>query len=370
MPYPEELDYWTAEISTGFGQLSKTQAAVLALYSYGMVMTQHCGQTIIVTFLGMLTGIPIQNLRQRLREWNYESEQKRGEKRQAIQVETHFGSLLGVVLSGWRKPRRLLVALDVTYLRDRHTILTVSVLYRGCAIPVAWRVLNSNQKGEWHPIWVNLLERLSPAVAGGCQVLVLCDRGLYSKRLFAVIRNLGWHPFMRIRPQGLYRHLRSQKWQSLASLAFRGMKSRCLRIECFKGDPLLCSLWIHWQAQYDEPCLIVTDLAPTYVRGNPYALRIWIEAGFKDLKRGGLGWEQSKTTLPQRMERLMLVMALALFWLVRQGSVQADDFLFDPIPASLSCVTLGWLSTLVGAIQHRSLPVAYFSPYFLPPIPS
>lgn len=313
MPYPEELDYWTEAVSTGFGQLSKAQAAVLALYSYGMVMIQHCGQTMIVTFLGMLLGIPIPNLRQRLREWNYESQQKRGKHRQAIQIETHFGSLLEFILRCWCKPRRVVLALDVTYLRDRHTILTVSIVYRGCAIPVAWRVLNGNEKGEWHPIWVNLLERLRPAVAPDGQVLVLCDSGLYSKRLFEVIRNLGWHPFMRIRPQGLYRRLQAHKWQSLTQMAFRGMKSRCLRVHCFKTDPLTCTLWVQWQARYDEPCLIVTDLSPTHVQGNPYALRIWIEAGFKDLKRGGLGWEQSKTVLPQRMERLLLVMALAYF---------------------------------------------------------
>ena len=207
MPYPEELDYWTAEISTGFAQLSKTQARVLALYSYGMVMTQHCGQTLIVTFLGLLLAVPIQNLRQRLREWTYESEHKRGDKRQAIRVESHFGSLLGLILSYWQKPKRVVLALDVTYLRDRHTILTVSVLYRGCAMPVAWRVLNSHEKGEWHPIWVGLLASLSRAIPARWQVLVLCDRGLYSKRLFEEIRNQGWHPFMRIRPQGLYRRV-------------------------------------------------------------------------------------------------------------------------------------------------------------------
>lgn len=370
MPYPEELDYWTAEVSTEFSQLSKTQAQVLALYSYGMVMTQRCGQTIIVTFLGMLLGIPIQNLRQRLREWNYESQQKRGEKRQAIQVEAHFGSLLGLILGYWHKKTRLVLALDVTYLRDRHTILVVSVVYRGCAIPVAWRVLKSNEKGQWHPIWVHLLETLSPAFPHECHLVVLCDRGLYSKRLFEVIRSLRGHPFMRIRPQGLYRRLQAKKWQSLAQIAYRGMKSKCLRVQCFKGDPLPCTLWVQWPAQYDEPCLIVTDLAPKQVKANPYALRSWIEAGFKDLKRGGLGWEQSKTTAPQRMERLLLVMALALFWLIRQGSVQADEFVFEACPSSLSCVTLGWLSTLVCAMNHRPMPFAYFSPYSFPPLPS
>lgn len=370
MPYPTELDYWTEEVSTEFAQLSRTQAKVLALYSYGMALTQHSGQTIISSFLGLLLGQSIQNLRQRLREWTYEGAQKRGDKRRTVAVEGHFAALLSLILRYWHKPKQLVLALDVTYLRDRHTILTVSVVYRGCAIPVAWQVLLSNHKGEWHPLWVGLVQRLQPVQGLPGQVWVLCDRGLYSKRLFEVIQKAGWHPVMRIRPQGLYRRPQSKRWQSLDAIAFRGMKSIRRRVVCFKGDPLPCTLWVQWPAQYDEPCLMVTDLAPRQLVGNPYALRIWIECGFKDLKRGGLHWEQCKITDPQRMERLLFIMALALFWLIRQGSVQADELLADaPLPA-LSCATLGWLSTLVCAIQQRPLPFAYFSPYSFPSLPS
>jgi hypothetical protein len=370
MPYPTELDYWTEEVSTEFAQLSRTQAKVLALYSYGMAMTQHSGQTIVSTFLGLLLGQSIANLRQRLREWTYEGAQKRGEQRRTVEVAGHFAGLLSLILRYWHKPKQLVLALDVTYLRDRHTILTVSVVYRGCAIPVAWRILSSNQKGEWHPLWVDLVQRLQPAVGLPKQVWVLCDRGLYSKRLFEVIHMGGWHPVMRIRPQGRYRRPQGKHWHALERIAFRGMNSICRRVVCFKGDPLVCTLWVQWPAQYDEPCLMLTDLAPRQLTGNPYALRIWIECGFKDLKRGGLHWEQCKITDPQRMERLLFIMALALFWLIRQGSAQADELLTDATLPPLSCATLGWLSTLVCAIQHRPLPFAYFSPYSFPSPPS
>ena len=370
MPHRTELDYWIEEVSSAFARLSRTQATVLALYSYGMAMTQHSGQTIVSTFLGLVLGQSIPNLRQRLREWTYEGQQKRGEKRRTIEVEGQFAALLGLILRYWRSPKQLVLALDVTYLRDRHTILTVSVVYRGCAIPVAWHVLISNQKGEWHPRWVRLLERLQQVHGLPAQVWVLGDRGLYSKRLFDVIRKAGWHPVMRIRPQGLYRRPQSKHWRSLDTLAFRGMNSIRRRVVCFKGDPVLCTLWVQWPARYDEPCLIVTDVAPRRLVGNPYALRTWIECGFKDLKRGGLHWEQCKITHPQRMERLLFIMALALFWLVRQGSVQADELLLEDALPPLSCVTLGWLSTLVCAIQQRPLPFAYFSPYSFPSSPS
>jgi hypothetical protein len=227
-----------------------------------MAMTQHSGQTMVSTFLGLLLGQSIANLRQRLREWTYEGAQKRGEKRRTVVVAEHFASLLSLILGYWQTPKQVVLALDVTYLRDRHTILTVSIVYRGCAIPVAWHILSRHQKGEWHPLWVDLVQRLQQAVGLPKRVWVLCDRGLYSKRLFEVIRKGGWHPIMRIRPQGLYRRPQGKHWQALERIAFRGMKSTGRRVVCFKGDPLVCTLWVQWPAQFDEPCLMLTDLAP------------------------------------------------------------------------------------------------------------
>ena len=39
---------------------------------------------------------------------------------------------------------------------------------------------------------------------------------------------------------------------------------------------------------------VITDLAPERARVACYGLRAWIEAGFKDVKRGGFGWHHSK----------------------------------------------------------------------------
>lgn len=53
-----------------------------------------------------------------------------------------------------------------------------------------------------------------------------------------------------------------------------------------------------------------------------------IEAGFKDLKRGGWGWQHSKMDQASRVERRWLAMAVALVWTVRLGS-QADSQLAE-----------------------------------------
>ncbi|WP_156113910.1 hypothetical protein [Myxosarcina sp. GI1] len=46
--------------------------------------------------------------------------------------------------------------------------------------------------------------------------------------------------------------------------------------------------------------LIVTDLAPQKANSSWYAMRSWIECSFKDIKRGGFDWHQTKTTDPVR----------------------------------------------------------------------
>lgn len=363
MSHPKELKQWMAEVSRQLPQLSKSERRVLALYSFAVAMTQRCGLTTIACFLGMLLKRSPDSVRQRLREWNYEAEQKRGAGRREVEVEKSFAPLLRWMLEDQGQKPEVVLALDVTYLKERFSILAISVVYRGTAIPVAWRVLKGNTTGEWHPLWLELLAALHPALAEAGAVYLLTDRGLYSKRLFEAIKAYGWHPLMRIRTQGKYRRPKNKDWYPLERLAHPGMGVWCQRALCFKGDPLDCTLLVQWDARYDEPCLIATDLTPAQVHSQAYALRAWIEAGFKDLKRGGLHWEQTHMTDPARVERLWLVLAVALLWLVRVGGqAQLHWRSHSSVAASLSCSTLGWLTIFVAALHHDPLPLGCFLP--------
>jgi hypothetical protein len=182
-------------------------------------------------------------VRQRLREWCYEAPAKRGKKRQEVGVETCFAPLLAWVLSGWTGTQLPLAA---TTLGDRFVGLAISVLYRGCAIPVAWVVLEAGKKEAWRREWLRMLRQLRAAVPRGWTVLVLADRGLYARWLFRRIVRLGWHPFLRInnggtfRPDGspLYRLLTSwvpevgTQWSGRGT-AFkgRGRQLACTRVQ-------------------------------------------------------------------------------------------------------------------------------------------
>ena len=162
---------------------------------------------------------------QRLREWCYNADDKKGEKRWDLDVSTCFGPLLQWLLAWWPADQpRLALALDATTLKKRFTVLVISVVYRGCAIPVAWKVVGAEQKGAWKPHWMKLLEKLLGSVPAHWTVIVMSDRGLYAPWLYGKIVSVGWHPFMRINKQGNFRPQGEGKFRSLAQLRPGGQR--------------------------------------------------------------------------------------------------------------------------------------------------
>jgi Transposase DDE domain len=320
------LHRWTATVATQLPRLSHPQATVLAAWSFALVCTQSCGRTSAAVFLAALWDQSESTVRQRLREWTYEKEAKKGVRkgvhRQELEVRSCFAPLLFWVLTYWPATHaRLALALDATLLGDRLTVLTCAVVYRGCAIPIAWKVVRATQKGAWKPHWLALLAELRDVLPASWTVLVLADRGLYARWLFRQIVANGWHPYLRLNRQGLFRVRGEAHWRELATLTPQPGTQWTGAITCFKGPQgqVDCTILARWEAEQKEPWLIVTDLEAEEAEGAWYGLRMWVEGGFKDLKRGGWHWEQTKMREPERVGRHWLVMAVATLWVVTVG---------------------------------------------------
>ena len=370
MSHPEPLSQWIETVSTAFPKLSRPQAKVLALWSYGMVLAKSCGITLVCAALALQLGCSEASLLQRLREWCYAAKDKKGDKRRELEVSTCFAPLLQWILAWWPADQpRLALALDATTLKKRFTVLVISVVYRGCAIPVAWKVVGAEQKGAWGPYWLNLLKQLAGCVPEHWTVIVMSDRGLYAPWLYAKIVSLGWHPFMRINKQGNFRPQGEAKFRSLATAAPTVGSAWCGKVDCFSQEVsrLQCSLLARWDEGYEEVWLIVTDLAPEQATAVWYGMRTWIEGGFKDTKRGGWHWHQTKMIDPARAERLWLAIAVATLWVVSVGGEVDANLPVSSLealpqthvarrkatgrsrPRMLSCFARGIL-TIVGAL--------------------
>ena len=93
------VSQWTQTVSSHLPHLSRPQAAVLALWSLGMVLAGSCGLSQVSVLLALLLDQKEETPRQRLREWCYGAEDKRGDKRRELEVSTCFAPLLCWMLS-------------------------------------------------------------------------------------------------------------------------------------------------------------------------------------------------------------------------------------------------------------------------------
>lgn len=201
--YP--LAAWTKEVGERLPHLSKPEGVVLAAWSFAMVLAHSCALTAVAGVLAALWGSQPNTERQRLREFCYPAARKRGTHRRAVVVTDCFAPLLAWILARWPS-NHVLLGLDATTLGERFVVLAISVLYRGCAIPVAWAIVPAGRKGAWRPVWERLVAALQPGVPRrDLAVLVLADRGLYAKWLFRALVAQGWHPLLRINRGGMFR---------------------------------------------------------------------------------------------------------------------------------------------------------------------
>jgi len=162
----------------------------LAWWSYGIALTRCCGRGTVATFLALLLHQKVNTVEQRLYEWCLDAPDKAGSKRQDLDVTTCFVPLLRWIVRLWSSTQ-LALTVDASSLGDRFVVLAVSLVYRGCAIPVAWTILPAAQKRAWRREWLRMLRLLRPAIPPDWTVLVLADRGLYARWLFQRIVRLG-----------------------------------------------------------------------------------------------------------------------------------------------------------------------------------
>jgi len=379
---------WTTIIHTHLPHLTKPQATVLALWSLGMVLARSCALTAVSAFLATWLHRKEDAVRQQLREFCYEATAKRGTARHELVVETCFVPLLAWVVGQW-EGTQLALALDATTLGTRLTVLAISVVYRGCAIPVVWTVLPATAKHAWRREWLRMLRQVRRAIPRSWTVLVLADRGLYARWLFWRITRLGWHPFLRINTGGTFRPAGQVRGVPLQTLVPEPGTTWQGTGIAFKGRhrQLSCTLLACWEAGYKDPWLILTDLPPEASTACWYGLRAWIEQGFKITKRAGWQWQRTHMTKPERAARLWLAVAVATLWLLSVGgeaeetipaSTVLDVTALVPQPARtrratrlrlVSVFRRGWTLILVALLDQAPLPLGRFVPEPWPAVP-
>ena len=123
-------------------------------------------------------------------------------------------------LSTWNETH-LTLALDTTLLFNTWCVICVSLVYRGRALPVAWRVLRHASSvvraRESHPVLASV-QSLLMHLPDLEQVCINADRGFMDQELMADFTAFGWHWNIRGKGQVLVTDAAGRKQGKLREL--------------------------------------------------------------------------------------------------------------------------------------------------------
>lgn len=332
MHLPREYYQMERVLGAEFGHLRPAHRRGLALWVYGTLRAHSACQNAVIVGLAPIMGCP-HAIRERLREWLKDGKDKAAPCAVEVTVRQCFVPLLRWIMRLWQGTE-LALAVDITYQSATFTVIAISVLYRGSAIPIAWSISAGYSRGRWMPTICALLDELAEAIPQEMHVLVLADRGLRSGDLWRTIHGHGWHPGLRMQLTDTFRLAGERKRKPVRELVAKG-RGLVGTGKAFERRHIAGTIIALWEADEPEPWVILTDGVPGEVGAWWYRLRMWIELGFRALKGVGWHWDRTRRTDPARAARHWLVLAVASTWVMATGTRVEDALERHMLPANL-----------------------------------
>jgi len=232
-----------------------------------------------------------------------------------------------------RKKKPLLIAFDWTDIRGFCTLMAAAVM-KGRAVPLLWA---SYPKWEIHKSQNNLEEGLlyllRSMIPESIRVVLLADRGFGRTELGRLCQErLHFHYVIRISPDVYVRG--AEYTGNLSDLPVHRGVCRMLRnVDYRKENPVCQNVVVRWKHHLpkdrDECWFLMTDLdRPPLGLSELYGKRMTVEELFRDDKNKRNGWSLRDTliTKADRIDRLLLVLALAYILLVGMGLVARRQY--------------------------------------------
>ena len=236
-----------------------------------------------------------------------------------ITVEPLYGPLIEQAVVGW-VGKRMYVALDTSMLWNTYCLIRLSVIYRGRAVPLVWRVIEHGSAAVSFETYQDLLNEAKRRLPFACKVVFLADRGFADTQLMGHLRGLGWHFRMRIK---------STFWiypSHLAPFQVGAVALQPGHMSCWQEVAITdkhfgpVHLAVARALGSDEYWYVVSDESAELKTLEEYGLRFDIEENFWDDKSNGFQLESSLIRSAKALERLCLVLAMTTLYLVSVGT--------------------------------------------------
>jgi Transposase DDE domain len=301
-------------------------------------------------------------------------------------VITRFGRWLkndANTLDGWFLPvaaallatlaqQPLTLVLDGSVVGRGCIALMLSVVYHGRALPLAWVVVQGKKGHFPQETHCALLAQIQELIPAGAEVTVLGDGEFDGTELQAALRKLQWQYVCRTAPN-LLMTVDGRQFTIGTMAPERGEKLgvRAAWLTAAQYGPV--SLLAIWEAAYEAPLYLVTNMADLQAALALYRKRAHIETFFSDQKSRGFHIHKSHLSDPKRLTRLLIASCLAYLWLVYLGVCALRDAWLKQVHrrdrCDLSLFRLG-LRLLARCLKDDiPIPAGFLVPVVLPQQP-
>ena len=218
----------------------------------------------------------------------------------------------------------LTLVLDGSVVGRGCVALMLSVVYHGRALPLAWVVVKGKKGHFPQQTHCALLAQIQEVIPAGAAVTVLGDGEFDGTAFQAALRRLQWQYVCRTAPN-LLMTVEGQQFTVGAMAPERGEKLavRPAWITAEQYGPV--SILAVWEAAYEEPLYLVTNMPDLAAALALYRKRAHIETFFSDQKSRGFHLHKSHLSDPERLTRLLIASCLAYLWLVYLGVCALHD---------------------------------------------
>lgn len=280
-----------------------------------------------------------------------------------VKVRSLYIPLVMAAINDWTN-QRVYLALDTTMLWNQFCIIHLSVVCGGRAIPFLWKVLahkSSTVAFSEYKLMLRLAQRL---LSNYPDIMLLADRGFANHQLTEWLQNSNWHYCLRlpcdVTLHGARRHPIELKY-------LYPPKSEAVlyhHVGLWLDGEIRCNIVLANVKGVKESWAVITDEEPSLQTLWQYGLRFRVEELFLDSKSGAFQLEASKIRDSQSLERLYLVVAVALLFATAHGmTIQLNGLRTQVDPhwkRGLSYLKIGlrWLKGVIHKGRTLFSPLA------------
>ena len=206
------------------------------------------------------------------------------------------------------------------------TALMLHVVYKGRALPLAWRVRQAPKGHFPEDLHIAVVALMREVIPEGAKVVFLGDGEFDGTALQATLHEAGWSYACRTAMSTV------ATWEGetfrLDTLGACSKPGTLIALQEVKftrdayGPVMVLSCWAKG---YHDPLYLVSHMATAEEACRFYEKRFRIETFFSDQKSRGFHIHKSHMSDVQRLSRLLIAACLAYIWIVYLGSVCEND---------------------------------------------